>query len=151
MKISKLVLNKTNFDNYKLRDKYIECFMSITSIHKIDILANAPKKIVEDIESNTITLSTFIELCKWKKCNLWVIDKCVYPIGSYPPTHIIDNYEIIPWEGQEYMEYYHATHPLYALSHYKLKDLQEIAIKLNIPVSKTKKQLYSDIQSNILF
>jgi hypothetical protein len=151
MKISKFVLNKINFENYKLRDKYLDCFMNLTSITKIDILANAPRSIVQDIESNTITLNTFIQLCKWKKCNVWVLDKCVYPIGTYPPTHIIDNNEIIPWEGQEYLEYYHATHPLYALSHYKLKDLQDIASKLNIPISKTKKQIYSDIQSNILF
>ena len=150
MKISKFVLNKINFDNYKLRDPYLDCFINLTSTTKIDILANAPKTIVDDIES-TITLNTFIRLCRWKKCNVWVVDNCIYRIGSYPPTHIIDNHQIIPWEGQEYLEYYHVTHPLYALSHYKLKDLQDIAIKLTIQVSKTKKQIYSDIQSNILF
>jgi len=151
MKISKFVLNKINFDNYKLHNKFVDSFINLTSTTKIDILANAPRKIVQDIELNAVTLNTFIQLCKWKKCNIWVIDRCVYPIGNYPPTHVIDNDQLIPWEGQLYDKYYHATHPLYALSHYKLKDLQDIANKLNIPVSKTKKQIYSDIQSNILF
>ena len=150
MKISKFILNKINFDNYKLCDTHTQCFMNITSLTKINILKNAPKSITSIIESNNTTITTFIKLCKWKKCNVWVLHNNVcHPIGEYPPTHIVDNCTIIPWNNQEYKEYYHTVKPLYALSHYKLNDLKTIATQLNIPIAKTKKQIYSDIESFI--
>jgi hypothetical protein len=34
---------------------------------------------------------------------------------------------------------------MYAMSHYKVDELKLIATNLDIPISKTKKQLYTDI------
>ena len=150
MTISKFVLNKINFDNYKMCDPYTSCFMHMTGLTKIHILNHAPKSITTKIETNTTTLTTLIKLCKWKKCNVWILHNNVcHPIGNYPPTHIIDQCTVIPWNNQEYKEYYHTTKPLYALSHYKLDDLKTIAMKLKIPIAKTKKEIYSDIESFI--
>jgi hypothetical protein len=150
MKISKFVLNKSNFDNYKSCDSYTKCFLELTGLRKINILTVAPKSIVHAIESNTTTLKTLFDLCRWKKINIWIIkDYICYSIGSHPPTHIIENNSVIPWEGQTYETHYHANKPLYALSHYKLDELKAIARQLHIPVSKTKKQIYSDIQTII--
>jgi hypothetical protein len=146
MKISKFVLNKSNFDNYKSCDSYTKCFLEITGLRKIHVLTNAPSYIVHAIETNTTNLKTLIDLCKWKKCNVWIIkDYICYPFGSNP-THIIENNTVIPWENQTYPNHYHATRPLYALSHYKLDELRSIAQQLHIPISKTKKQIYNDIQ-----
>lgn len=150
MKISKFVLNKSNFDNYKSCDPYTKCFLEITGLRKINILTVAPKSIVHTIETNTTTLKTFIELCRWKKCNIWIIkDYLCYPMGTHPPTHVVENNTVIPWEGQLYENHYHLSKPLYALSYYKLDELKMIAAQLHIPVSKTKKQIYSDIQTII--
>jgi hypothetical protein len=150
MKISKFVLTKSNFDNYLYCDPYTKSFLEITGLRKINILNVAPKSIVHDIESNTTTIKTLIDLCKWKKCNVWIInDHVCYPVGAYPPTHIIESNVVKPWEGQLYTNHYHVTRPLYALSHYKLDELRAIAKQLHIPVSKTKKQIYSDIQTII--
>ena len=146
MKISKFVLNKSNFDNYKSCDSYIKCFLEITGLRKIHVLTTAPRYIVHSIETNTPTIKTLIDLCKWKKCNVWIIkDYICYPIGN-SPSHIIENNTVLPWENQTYPNHYHVTRPLYALSHYKLDELRGIAQRLHIPVSKTKKQIYSDIQ-----
>jgi hypothetical protein len=150
MTISKFVLNKINFDNYKLCDLYTSCFMQLVSMSKISILTHAPASIVSVIQSNNTTFKTLVDLCKWKRCNVWIIRNSIcYHIGENPPTHIIDGSTILPWSGQEYISHYHVTQPLYALSHYKVEDLKQIAMKLNIPISKTKKQLYSDIESFI--
>lgn len=150
MKVPKFVLNKSNFDNYMYCDAYTKCFLEMTGLRKITILNSAPPSIVHVIETNTTTLKTLMELCKWKKCNVWIInDHVCYPIGNSPPTHIIENNTVISWEGQLYETHYHVTKPLYALSHYKLDELRAIANQLHIPVSKTKKQIYSDIQSII--
>jgi hypothetical protein len=150
MKVPKFVLNKTNFDNYKSCDLYTKLFLEVSGLRKIEVLNYAPTSIVQHIEQNATTLKTFVDLCKWKNYNVWVIQKTVcYHIGTDVPTHIIDNDKVIPWSGQEYSSHYHVTHPLYALSHYKLDDLKQIANKLNIPISKTKKQIYSDIESFI--
>jgi hypothetical protein len=150
MKISKFVLTKSNFDNYLYCDPYTNSFLELTGLRKINILNRAPKSIVQRIESNTTTLKTLIDLCTWKKCNVWIIHEHIcYPVGVYPPTHIIEKNNVIPWEGQLYADHYHVTKPLYALSHYKLDELRAIANQLHIPVSKTKKQIYSDIQTII--
>lgn len=150
MKVSKFVLNKSNFENYFFCDPYTKCFLNITGMRKIHVMHLAPKCIVDAIESNKTSLKTLIDLCKWKKCNVWIIHNYIcYPIGLSPPTHIIENNIIIPWEGQTYDTHYHVSHPLYALSHYKLDELRAIASQLHIPVSKTKKQIYSDIQTII--
>jgi len=150
MKISKFVLNKSNFDNYKSCDPYTKCFLELTKLRKIHVLSDAPSSIVTAIETNTTTLKTLVDLCKWKKCNVWIIKNYIcYPIGSNPPTHIIENNTVIPWEGQLYSNHYHVTQSLYALSHYKLDELRSIANKMHIHVSKTKKQIYNDIQTII--
>jgi hypothetical protein len=150
MKVSKFVLNKSNFDNYLHCDTYTKSFLELTGLRKVNVLICAPTSIVNAIETNTTTLKTLIELCKWKKCNVWVIKEHIcYPVGSHPPTHIIENNRVIPWEGQTYETHYHVTKPLYALSHYKLDELKTMAKQLHIPVSKTKKEIYSDIQTII--
>ena len=150
MKVTKFVLNKSNFDNYMYCDPYTKCFLEITGLRKINILNIAPTSIVQSIETNETTLKTLMDLCKWKKCNVWIIkDHICYPIGNDPPTHIVENNTVFPWEGQMYETHYHLTKPLYALSHYKLDELRAIAKQLHIPVSKTKKQIYSDIQTII--
>ena len=150
MKVTKFVLNKSNFDNYLYCDPYTKSFLELSGLRKINILNSAPTSIVHTIESNKTTLKTLIDLCKWKKCNVWIIkDHMCYPIGNHPPTHIFENNTVLPWEGQIYADHYHITKPLYALSHYKLDELKSIANQLHIPVSKTKKQIYSDIQTII--
>jgi hypothetical protein len=150
MKVPKFVLNKSNFDNYLYCDPYTNSFLEVTGLRKINILITAPTSIVHAIESNTTTLKTLIDLCKWKKCNVWIIkDHICYPIGNDPPTHIVENNTVLRWDGQPYENHYHVTRPLYALSHYKLDELRAIAKQLHIPVSKTKKQIYSDIQTII--
>jgi hypothetical protein len=150
MKIPKFVLNKSNFDNYLYCDPYTKCFLELTGLRKVHILSTAPTTIVQAIESNNTTLKTFIDLCKWKKCSVWIIkDYLCYPIGNHPPTHVVVNNTLIPWDGQPYENYYHVTKPLYALSHYKLDELKSIAKQMHIPVAKTKKEIYSDIQTII--
>jgi len=152
MRTSKFVLNKSNFDNCKSCDLYTQLFLEISGMRKIEVLTYAPTSIVQNIEHGTTTLKTLVDLCKWKKCNIWIIRKSVcYLIGVNPPSHIVDNEKIIPWADQDYSSLYHVSQPLYALSHYKLDDLKQIALKLNIPISKTKKQIYSDIESFITF
>ena len=150
MKVPKFVLNKSNFDNYLYCDPYTTLFLQLTGLRKIHILHCAPTSIIHAIEANTTTLKTLIDLCKWKKCNVWIIkEHTCYPIGNHPPSHIIENNNVIQWEGQTYETYYHVTKPLYALSHYKLDELKTIAKQLQISVSKTKKEIYSDIQTII--
>lgn len=150
MRIPKFVLNKSNFDNYKSCDLYTQLFLDLTEMRKIDVLTYAPTSIVQHIEHDTTTLKTLVDLCKWKKCNVWIIkDFVCYPIGYQTPTHIIENQKVVPYESQTYETHYHVKQPLYALSHYKLDELRTIAKQLHIPVSKTKKQIYSDIESII--
>ena len=145
MKLSKFCLNRINFDCTKLSNDYISCFQQLVSIQKIAILHDVPCKIAKDIKLNTITLRTLIHLCIWKNCNVWiVINNLCFKIGSSPPSHIIHNNMVIPWVDQVY-NYYFVLYPIHSLSYYKMDDLKQIAENLNLPISKTKKQLYNDI------
>jgi len=144
MNLSKFVLNKINFEFNKLHDPYIELFQQIVPIPKSSILHDSPYKIVCDLKTG-ITLRTFIQLCIWKKCNLWIIhNQICFHIGTFPPTHIVDQ-TIIPWSNQPYSTHCHVVYPLHAVSHYKLDELKTIATQLKIPISKLKKQIYEDI------
>ena len=143
MNLSKFVLNKINFESNKLHHPYLDLFQQLVPIQKNSILHDAPHKIRKYI-SNEITLRTFIQLCIWKQCNIWIIHNNIcFHIGSFPPTHIIDQ-TIQLWSNQ-LDTYQHVIYPMYAISHYKIEELKTIATNLDIPISKTKKQLYSDI------
>jgi len=143
MNLSKFVLNKINFESTKLNHSYLDLFQQLVPIKKNSIVHDSTYKIRKDI--NNITLKTFIQLCIWKKCNLWIIHNHIcFHIGTFPPTHIVDQ-TILPWSNQLYDMYQHVVYPMYAISHYKVEELKIIATNLDIPISKNKKQLYADI------
>jgi hypothetical protein len=147
--MSPFVLNKINFDTYKSSDLYTSCFMKIVPIRKIQLLHESPYFISNDIQQNNVTMTTLFRLCKWKKCNVWIIINYIcYHIGDFPPTHVIENNKVLNWNPDlSYSNHYHIIHPMYALSHYKVNELREIAYKLHISVeNKTKQQLYKNIQ-----
>jgi hypothetical protein len=62
------------------------------------------------------------------------------------PTHMIRNCVV---EHMSDLSDYFIVYPLYALSHYSLPELKKMAIQLQLPLSKTRKQIYEDIQKEI--
>jgi hypothetical protein len=151
MNLSKFVLNKTNFDCYKSSDPIMDCFVQLSSCRKVQIMYSVPFQLYHDILHNKTTISTLVQLCKHKQLNVWILheSQCIH-VGTYPPTHVVDHLTILKWEGQTYDNYYHNILPLYALSHYKKEELCKIAKALNIPISKTKNQLYNDISLKLI-
>jgi hypothetical protein len=150
MNLSKFVLNKTNFECYRTEDPFTNCFIKLVPCRKINLVYSTPFQIAQDILHNRSTISTLLYLCKSNKLNIWIVheNQCIH-VGAHPPTHIVDNLTILKWEGQSYDTCYHDG-PLYALSHYSVPDLRKIAIQLNIPISKTKKQIYNDISLKLI-
>ena len=143
MNLSKFVLNKINFESTKLHHPYLDLFQQLVPIQKNSILHDSPHKLQKDI-GPTITLRTFIQLCIWKKCNVWIIhNRICFHVGTFPPTHIVDQ-TILQWSNQLYENYQHVVYPMYAISHYKVDELKVIATNLDIPITN-KKQLYADI------
>ena len=151
MNLSKFVLNKTNFDYYKTHDPVADCLSQLSSCGKGQLLYSVPYALAQDLLHNTTTPSTLVRLCKYKQLNVWILheSQCVH-VGTYPPTHIVDQLTLVKWKGQTYDTYYHNILPLYALSHYKKEELCTIARALNIPISKTKNQLYNDISLKLI-
>jgi hypothetical protein len=150
MNLSKFVLNKTNFDYYKTHDPVVDCFLQLSSCRKGQLLYSVPYVLAQDL-LHTTTISTLVQLCKHKKLNVWILheNQCIH-VGTYPPTHVVDNLTLVKWTGQTYDTYYHNILPLYALSHYKKEELCKLAKMLNIPISKTKIQLYNDISLKLI-
>jgi hypothetical protein len=143
MNLSKFVLNKINFESTKLHHPYLDLFQQLVPIQKHSIVHDSPYKIRKDM--GNITLRTFIQLCIWKNCNVWIIHNHIcFHIGTFPPTHIVEQ-TILPWSNQLYEQYHHVVYPLHAVSHYKVEELKIIATNLDVPISKNKKQLYADI------
>ena len=151
MNLSKFVLNKTNFECYRTEDPFINCFIQLVPCRKINVVYSTPFQISQDILHNRSSISTLLYLCKSNKLNVWIVhdNQCIH-VGIHPPTHIIDNLNILKWEGQSYDMCYHDMGPLYALSHYSVADLRKIATQLKIPISKTKKQIYNDISLKLI-
>jgi hypothetical protein len=149
MKTSPFVLNKVNFDTYTSNDVYTSCFMKIVPIRRLQLVHDTPYSISNDIQQHKTSLSTLIRLCKWKRCNVWIVTETIcYHIGEFPPTHVVEDNTVIEWNHQVYVNHYHILHPMYALSHYKLNDLRTIALSMKMPIEKkTKQHLYEEIQS----
>jgi hypothetical protein len=144
MNLSKFVLNKINFESTKIHHSYLDLFQQLVPIQKNSIVHDSPHKIRNDI-GNDITLRTFIQLCIWKNCNVWIIHNHIcFHIGTFPPTHVVEK-TILPWSNQLYDNHHHVVYPMHAISHYKVEELKIIATNLDVPISKNKKQLYTDI------
>ena len=84
-------------------------------------------------------------------CQKYNISICVVRNHHYfqygtNPTHIICDCVVEPMKD---LSDYFKVYPLYALSHYSLSDLKNMATQLRIPLSKTRKQIYEDIQKEI--
>jgi len=128
---SKFVLNKTNVDQYT-RPSLTSCMMVIHPV------MNPPM----------FTWNSLQTWCDEHKVSICIIQgNHYYQIGA-TPTHIIYNNCVEPMKD---LSTYFKVYPLYALSHYSLPELQGIATKLQIPLSKTRKQIYEDIRKEIQY
>lgn len=151
--ITLLRSNKTTIKSYKMKRNEIEN---------------------ELLNEKTITLSTFLLLCKLKNMNIICVNKHVYYELVYD-TNIDECKPVIEYnESKGYGIYINKTSeiikniktnklfiedinkPLKAITAYKLEDLKEISEKLDITIynnigkKKNKKDLYEDIRKKLI-
>lgn len=126
---SKFVFNKTNFDRY-------------TTPNLSSCIA-----LIHPFISTIVTLENIESICTQYNISLCLIRNHHYFQFGKNPTHIIRNFKVeLMHDLSEFKVY-----PLYSLSHYSLPELRNIATTLQIPISKTRKQIYEDIQQEIQF
>ena len=82
----------------------------------------------------------------------WIVDgRFCYKAPD--PKFIIHNHVVVEATDdakKRYESYFHATKkPLYAMSHYTLADLKDVATRLELPTEGTKKSLYTSIEERI--
>ena len=82
----------------------------------------------------------------------WIVDGR-FCYKSPDPTFIIHNHVVV--EATEdakkrYESYFQVTKkPLYAMSHYTLAELKDMATRLELPIEGTKKSLYTSLEERI--
>jgi len=92
------------------------------------------------------------------------MERCLAYIGNAPywqiqgklcfhhhehPEYIIHNY--IPLRNMDHSQYFHIVNvkkPLYAMSHYTLRELKDMCSQLEIPVG-TKETMYNSLKDKI--
>jgi len=105
------------------------------------IMSIVPNTYIHDLSYSTLPI-----ICEKHNISICLVRNHHYFQYGKNPTHIIRNCVVEPMcDLSDYFKVY----PLYALSHYSLPELKKMATQLQIPLSKTRKQLYEDIQKEI--
>ncbi len=105
------------------------------------IMSIVPSTYVHDI-----TFTNLSSACQQYDISICLVRNHHYFQYGTTPTHIIHNNVVEPMRD---LSDYFKVYPLYSLSHYSLPQLKTMATQLQIPLSKTRKQIYEDIQKEI--
>ena len=158
-------------ENYEMirNDFQEEKMMKISLIQSVRLNKDILKKLkikrtfVEDdlLNQQVISTKTFLLLCELKNINIVIKDNCRYMENNIESseTKIIEKKENKyglcfsnkDFDRTKYWKVDDFETPLRSLSYYKLKDLQDICIKLNLDIKKDNKNLRKkDLYQNIL-